>query len=278
MRASSQRQVGARRRRSKQPLVDQLIEQQRVRGDLRGEEVAVTAQLDEPRARRRVLVQQREVGRARADRLDDPRARVAARGSSGACSLPTSASSAGSSACRRSRARLIELAHQRRARAASSSSCAASPAVAEARARRARASSAARLAPRVSQKRPRSMRTAAAIGAQRRRSCTRREMATDRWRAAPPAAASSAAQLGAAHRARQALAHRRIGGQLVRLLVAEHLQAVLQARAGHGRRRQLRGRRRRQQPRRRRGAAAPAAARSAGAGRGRRGSAGATAR
>ena len=65
------REVGARRQPREQPLVDQLIEQQRVRGDLRGEKITVTAQLDQARARRGVLAQQREVGRALAGRLDD---------------------------------------------------------------------------------------------------------------------------------------------------------------------------------------------------------------
>src|SRR3989440_7565958 len=42
-----------------------------MRGDLRGEEIPVTTQLHQARARRAVLAQQREVRRALARRLDD---------------------------------------------------------------------------------------------------------------------------------------------------------------------------------------------------------------
>ena len=59
------------RRLRQQPRIDQLIQQQRVRGDLRREEIPVTAQLHQARARRAVLSQQREVRRALARRLDD---------------------------------------------------------------------------------------------------------------------------------------------------------------------------------------------------------------
>ena len=54
-----------------QPLVNELIQQQRVGGDLGGEKIPVAAQLHQARARRAVLAQQREVRRALPDRLDD---------------------------------------------------------------------------------------------------------------------------------------------------------------------------------------------------------------
>ena len=84
MRASSSRAKSARvGQLRQQPLVDQLIEQQRMGGDLRGEEITVTAQLHQARARRAVLAQQREVGRALAGRLDD----ASTRRSTGSCAL-----------------------------------------------------------------------------------------------------------------------------------------------------------------------------------------------
>src|SRR6185437_3436307 len=65
------RQRLASRQRRQQPLVDQLIEQKRVGGDLPDQELAVAADLDEPRARRLTLAQQREVRRAFAGGLED---------------------------------------------------------------------------------------------------------------------------------------------------------------------------------------------------------------
>src|SRR6185437_966061 len=63
--------AGAGRQLRQQPLVDQLIEQQRIRGDLRRQELAVPAHLHESGARRSVLLQQRKVRRALARGLDD---------------------------------------------------------------------------------------------------------------------------------------------------------------------------------------------------------------
>ena len=65
------RELRARRRLLDQALVDQLIEQQRMRGDLVGEKLALLAQRDQPAQRRRVLVQQREIDGAAADHLED---------------------------------------------------------------------------------------------------------------------------------------------------------------------------------------------------------------
>src|SRR5882762_8531360 len=54
-----------------QPLVNQLIEKQRMRCDLLRKEITVAAKLDQTRARRGVLVQEREIRGALPDRFDD---------------------------------------------------------------------------------------------------------------------------------------------------------------------------------------------------------------
>ena len=59
----------ARRDRIDQTLVEQLIEQQRKRGDLLRQETGLRAEIDQPRERERVLVEQREVDRPAADPL-----------------------------------------------------------------------------------------------------------------------------------------------------------------------------------------------------------------
>src|SRR6185312_13968573 len=51
-------------------LVDQLIEQQRIGGNLTGEKIAVRGELDQALARLAALVEQREIRRAWTDRLD----------------------------------------------------------------------------------------------------------------------------------------------------------------------------------------------------------------
>ena len=55
-----------------QSRIDQLIEQQRIGGNLLRQKVAVLAQLDQPGAGGGILLQQGEIGGALADRLDDP--------------------------------------------------------------------------------------------------------------------------------------------------------------------------------------------------------------
>ena len=80
------RELGAIGQLRQQPLVDQLIEQQRMGGDLlrRGSPRAGTARTSRARAAR-VLLQQRKIGRALADRLDDARARAAAPAAARCC-------------------------------------------------------------------------------------------------------------------------------------------------------------------------------------------------
>jgi len=65
------RELAAVRQHLEQPLVDQLVQQDRERGDLPDQEVAVLADADQALERRRVLVQQRQVCRTAADLLDD---------------------------------------------------------------------------------------------------------------------------------------------------------------------------------------------------------------
>jgi hypothetical protein len=62
----------ARGRQTARAVVEQLIEQQRVRGNLRSQEFAYLCQVHQPASYRRVFVQQREVRRALAGRLEDP--------------------------------------------------------------------------------------------------------------------------------------------------------------------------------------------------------------
>ena len=64
------REFGPRGRLGEHALVHELIEQQRMRRDLRGEEFAAAADVDEAAQCGRVFVEQREVRRARADRLE----------------------------------------------------------------------------------------------------------------------------------------------------------------------------------------------------------------
>jgi hypothetical protein len=59
------------RQRIQDARVEQLVEEQRVRRDLAREVVAEAADADQPLERRDVLVEEREIGRAAADRLDD---------------------------------------------------------------------------------------------------------------------------------------------------------------------------------------------------------------
>ena len=63
-------QFGTRRRRVEQPLVEQFVEQQRKRRDLVRQELRMRAELEQPFARHRVLVEQREVNGAAADAFD----------------------------------------------------------------------------------------------------------------------------------------------------------------------------------------------------------------
>ncbi len=98
--ARSAASVGTVRGLLEQALVDQLIEQQRMRRDLIDQEIAVRGEPDQPRTRPGVVQQQREVGRARADRLQhaqQPHAASAAARATGAISC----TSTGSSAARR---------------------------------------------------------------------------------------------------------------------------------------------------------------------------------
>ena len=64
-------ELGPRRRRIEEPVVEQLIEQERERGDLVGEELRVRAQFDEAPAHHRVLVEQGEIDGTAADALRD---------------------------------------------------------------------------------------------------------------------------------------------------------------------------------------------------------------
>ncbi len=64
-------EIGAVGQLREQSLIDELVQQQRVRGNLPCQKVPVAADFDEPPARGGVLLQQRKVSRALADRLDD---------------------------------------------------------------------------------------------------------------------------------------------------------------------------------------------------------------
>ena len=188
-----------------QPLVDQLIEQQRVRGDLRGEEIPVAAQLDQARARRAVLRSSAKY----AERWPIASMIASTRRSTGSCALlrATSASSTGSSACRRRRPGSSSLRTSAEPRS-SSSRRAASRAVAEAGVRQA-TPRAPPSPPRVSQKRPEVDAHAHRCPARRRRRCTRRKCAADARRCTA-SSASSASQSGAPMRKRDALACERL--------------------------------------------------------------------
>ena len=65
------RELSAVRQGLEHACVEQLVEQERMRGDLAGEIVAQAADLHEPAERLCILVQEREVRRAPAYRLDD---------------------------------------------------------------------------------------------------------------------------------------------------------------------------------------------------------------
>ena len=61
------RELRARRRRVEDALVEQLVEQQRLLGDLPRQPRAVGDELEQPIERGRILVQQGEIGAAPAD-------------------------------------------------------------------------------------------------------------------------------------------------------------------------------------------------------------------
>ena len=65
--------------RSARGVIEQLVQQQRMRGDLRRQEFAQRRELDELATHLRIFIQQREVSRARADRFEHLAARAAAR-------------------------------------------------------------------------------------------------------------------------------------------------------------------------------------------------------
>ena len=213
-----------------------------MRGDLRGEKITVAAQLHQAGARRGVLAQQREVGRALAGRLDDGehppqhrQLRAAVRDVREQCRqqrLQTLAPG------------LIELAHQRRGTQL------------EQQPRGLGAVAKARLGQRVGERRGLRLtvpeasqvdtyrrRLVAARAEQHQAEVTadalavRRERGLERSPVALP------------HGERDALAVQRLRGQPVHLLVGEHLQAVLEAAQEVVGRAELVDRRVRQQPR-----------------------------
>ena len=67
--AKLRREFLARRDRIDQPRVEQLVEQQRKGRDLLGQETGLRAEIDQPRERERVLVEQREIHGPAADAL-----------------------------------------------------------------------------------------------------------------------------------------------------------------------------------------------------------------